>query len=128
MKKYIIGLIIVILSIFLIIYTVKSDNTPKYDAEMFSNCTLLEENEFHALYQCPSDTEWIVNVKQNEPTGMFKYNFDNDENVFNLVMNDTEHEYIEVAFNEVDICAENYTIRTRIKQPSDENWAFVGCR
>ncbi|MBQ2175013.1 MAG: hypothetical protein II453_08105, partial [Alphaproteobacteria bacterium] len=76
---------------------------------MFESCTLLEENSNHVIYQCPSDTPWIVDLKQNEPNGMFRSNFDTDEKVFNLVLNDTEHEYVEVAFDDTGICDENQT-------------------
>jgi len=96
---------------------------------VFESCALLEENTDHKIYQCPSDTPWIVDMKQNKPNGMFRSNFDSDENVFNLVLNDTEHEYVEIAFDDADICKGNQTaVRIKIAQPSDQLWAFVGCK
>lgn len=98
--------------------------------DVFESCSVLEENSYHKIYQCPPDTSWIVDLKQNKPNGMFRSNFDSDKNVFNLVLNDTEHEYIEVAFDDVGICDENQTtVRVKISQPSDDKlWAFVGCK
>ena len=101
---------------------------PEYNTDAFQDCTILETNDDHVIYQCPTDIQWIIDVKQNEPNGMFRYNFDDDENIFELVLNDTEHDYIEIAFNDPDFCEEDYTIRTKINQPGEDFWAFVGCK
>lgn len=129
MKK---SVIFAIASLFPFVSFAEPVNFATYDVAVvtaFESCALLEENTDHKIYQCPSDTPWIVDMKQNEPNGMFRSNFDSDENVFNLVLNDTEHEYVEVAFDDAGICEENQTaVRIKIAQPSDQLWAFVGCK
>ena len=122
--------ICVIASLFPLMSIAEPVDIATYDVlPVFEGCTVLETNSDHAIYQCPSDIQWIIDMKQNEPNGMFQSNFDSDENVFNLVLNDTEHEYVEVAFADAEMCDANQTaVRIKIAQPSDELWAFVGCK
>ena len=60
------------------------------------------------------------------------------EDGFNLVMNDIEHDYVEVSFADIDykMCEPDQTdVRVKLKnpimtdEPSDDNlWAFAGCK
>ena len=127
MKKSLFTLLVVLLPLvsFAVIDTL--ENTKQYNTDAFQNCVLLESNDDHDIYQCPTDVQWIVDLQQKEPNGMFKYNFDSDETVFDKIAFDNEHFYVEIAFNDPNMCEQDYTIRTKIKQPGDELWALVGC-
>lgn len=127
MKKYTIS---IIASLFPLVSLAETADVAKYDIpRIFDGCTVLETDNNHTIYQCPSDIQWVIDMKQNKPNGMFRYNFDSDENVFNMVLNDTEHDYIEVAFIDAEMCdADQTAVRVKIAQPSDEVWAFVGCK
>ena len=46
-----------------------------------------------------------------------------------MYLNDTEHEYVEIAFNDAGMCKENFTVRTMVAEPKENtNWAVIGCR
>ena len=125
------SVVVVIASLFPLVSFAEPANIAADDVAVavFESCTLLEENSNHKIYQCPSDTPWVVDLKQNQPNGMFRFNFDSDENVFNLILNDTEHEYVEVAFDDAEMCPENQiAVRVKIAQPGKDYWAFVGCK
>ena len=92
----------------------------------FSGCERIETSAQHLIYKCPADQEWIVAVKAQEPNGMFKTG--GGQNLDELYA-DTENVYVEVAFNDAGVCAEDYTIRTMIAAPvADKMWAFIGCK
>ena len=68
MKK---SAIFVVASLFPLMSFAEPVDVATYDAAVngFEACTLLEDTVNHKIYQCPSDTPWIVNLKQNEPNG-----------------------------------------------------------
>ena len=140
MKKYIIPAIIALLPLVSFAEEAEAPVTPQYNTELFDTCTPLEENDTHVIYQCPTDIDWIVELKQNEPNAMFQ-EAPNREEAWTLVMFDTEQNYVEVSFADINngMCEEGQTpVRVKIKnsemsdapeEPLEAKfWAFVGCK
>lgn len=142
MKKYIVPAIIALLPLASFAEEPEAPVKPQYNTELFATCTSLEENDIHVIYQCPTDIDWIVELKQNEPNAMFQQGPNSDE-VWNLVMKETDpdHDYVEVSFADIDkkVCEDGQTpVRVKIKNPeiTDELaepsemklWAFGGCK
>lgn len=97
----------------------------EYDS-VFVGFERIETTEKHLVYKCPADQEWVVAVKTLEPNGMFKTG--GDLNLSELYA-DKDYVYVEVAFNDLGVCKEDFTIRTMIAEPnSDTYWAFIGCK
>ena len=44
------------------------DNYSKYDS-IFTGCERIETTKFHLVYKCPTNQEWVQQVKQLEPNG-----------------------------------------------------------
>ena len=101
-------------------------NYSKYDS-IFVGCERIETTEFHLIYKCPADQEWVQEVKKSQPNGKWRAGgqFNLDE-----MYADTEHVYAEVSLNDKGECKEDFTIRTMIAKPVEggDNWAFIGCR
>lgn len=97
----------------------------EYD-DILGGCERIETTNEHLVYKCPANQEWIANIKTQEPTGTFMT--DGDLNMAELYA-DTEHAYVEIALNTPGLCADDFTIRTMIREPNaDTEWAVVGCR
>lgn len=98
----------------------------EYDS-IFGGCERIETTEFHLVYKCPANQEWVQNVKKLQPNGKFRAggHLNLDE-----LYADTEHVYAEVSFNDSGWCKEDFTIRTMIAKPVEggDNWAFIGCK
>lgn len=142
MKKLIIPVIIALLPLASFAEETEVPITPQYNTELFDACVSLEKNETHIIYQCPTDIDWVVELKQNEPNAMFQAGPSSDE-IWNLVMKETDpdHDYVEVAFADINrnICEDGETpVRIKITnpkitdepvEPSEmEMWAFAGCK
>ena len=94
-------------------------------------CEQIAKTSTHIVYKCPSSLEWVKNVKTLEPTGKWVDWSGIDETKVSEMAKDTEYTYVEVAFDQPGwnkTCEEDYTMRTMLKEPSEEDWAFVGCR
>jgi hypothetical protein len=102
-----------------------SIDVAQHDAD-FTGCERIASDEQHLVYKCPSDMEWIVNVKKQEPNALFQYgsNLNLDE-----INADTEHTYVEVVPSKPGTdCKENFHYRTMVKPISKEPYAVIGCK
>ena len=102
------------------------NDVAKHDAD-FAGCERIETTEFHLVYKCPADQEWVQQVKQMQPNGKFKAGgYLNLEELYA----DTANVYVEVALNNKDVCKEDFTVRTMIAKPvqGGGDWAFIGCK
>ncbi|MBQ7409103.1 MAG: hypothetical protein IJV03_00905 [Alphaproteobacteria bacterium] len=89
-------------------------------------CERIVSDEQHLVYKCPSDLEWIVNVKKQEPNALFQSGSNLNWDEINA---DTEHTYVEVVPSEPETdCKENFHYRTMVKPISKEFYAVIGCK
>ena len=96
-----------------------------------TGCEKIASTSTHIVYKCPSSLEWIKNVKALQPTGKWVDISGIDETKVSEMAKDPEYTYVEFAFDQpgwTKLCKENYTMRTMLKEPGEDNWAFVGCR
>ena len=96
-----------------------------------NGCEKIASTSTHIVYKCPSSQEWIKDVKALQPTGKWVDFSGIDETKLSEMAKDPEYTYVEFAFDQpgwTKLCKENYTMRTMLKEPSEDNWAFVGCR
>lgn len=109
-------------------------NADGKDIESFMtemSCEQIAKTNTHIVYKCPSSSEWVKNAKTFEPTGMWVDWSGIDETKISEMANDAEYTYVEIAFDQpgwTKMCEEDYTMRTMLKEPGEENWAYVGCR
>lgn len=107
-------------------------NSDAKDIENTMNgCEKIESTSTHIVYKCPSSLEWIKDVKAQQPTGKWVDISGIDETKLSEMAKDPEYTYVEIAFDQPGwdkLCKENYTIRTMLKEPSSDGWAFIGCR
>ena len=102
-----------------------SEDYTKYDA-IFEGCERIETTAEHLVYKCPVTQEWVAAVKAIEPNGKFFVR--GNLNIAELYA-DTENVYSELVFNDEGNCAESYTIRTMVAEPTETaDWAVIGCR
>lgn len=107
-----------------------SIDVAKHDARFAEwKCERIASDEQHLVYKCPSDLEWIVNVKKQEPNALFQ----NGSNLnWDEINADTEHTYVEVVPSEPGTdCKENFHYRTMVVKPivpeSGKFFAVIGC-
>lgn len=96
-----------------------------------TDCEKIASTSTHIVYKCPSSLEWIKDVKAQQPTGKWVDTSGIDETKLSEMAKDAEYTYVEIAFDQPGwdkLCKENYTIRTMLKEPSSDGWAFIGCR
>ena len=135
MKKYIVLTIFALFPLISFAETDVATNAKQYNTDIFKNCTILESNEYHDIYQCPTDIEWIVDLKQNDANAMFQRGPDT-EDAWKLVMTDSEHDYVEVSFDDIKMCEDGQTpVRVKIKNPEMKDdpseitmWATFNCK
>jgi len=95
------------------------------------NCDRIAKTSTHIVYKCLSDQEWVKDVKTLKPTGQWVDFSGINETKISEMAKDTKYTYVEFAFDKpgwTKLCKENYTMRTMLKEPSEENWAFIGCK
>jgi hypothetical protein len=90
-------------------------------------CERIASDEQHLVYKCPSDMEWIVNVKKQEPNALFK-TFGDDEALIRETAKDTSVTLVEVVLGDSAGCKEDFHYRTMVKPISEEPYAVVGCK
>lgn len=94
-------------------------------------CEKITQTSTHIVYKCPSSLEWVKNVKVLEPTGKWVDWSGIDKAKISEMAKDPEYTYVEFAFDQpgwTKLCKENYTMRTMLKEPGEEDWAFIGCK
>lgn len=99
--------------------------------QTMQGCEKIVSTESHVVYKCPAEQSWVAQVKSLEPNGQWVDFSGLDEKVVLDMAKDTEHVYVEFAFDKPGwnhTCKEKYTMRTMLKGPSADNWAFVGCK
>ena len=101
-----------------------ADKYSKYDS-ILPWCQRVETSNEHLIYECPGDNEWARNMKQVQPTGKFKV--PSNLNLPKLYA-ETGNLFVEIAFNDAGTCKEDFTLRTMVAAPGEDNWAVIGCR
>lgn len=115
----------------LIVFGANATTIEEHDAD-FTGCERVDTTEEHLVYKCPSDVEWVQNIKNSgvEPNAMFQTG---GELNFDVVNSDTEHTYVEVVRGKYGkgYCEEDFHYRTMVKPinfETDEYYAVVGCK
>jgi len=101
----------------------------EHDAD-FVGCQRVDTTEEHLVYKCPSDMEWIVNLKNSgvEPSGLF---YEGGNLNWEEINADIENTYIEVVLIDSNGCKEDFHYRTMIKPfniETKEPFAVSGCK
>ena len=107
---------------------ISSEQIAQHDAD-FAGCERVDTTKTHLVYKCPSNLEWIVNVKKSEPTALFQTG---GGLIWDDVNADTEHTYVEVVPSKPGTdCKEDFHYRTMVKpfnRETREPFAVVGCK
>ncbi len=104
-----------------------SIDVAKHDARFAEwKCERIASNEQHLVYKCPSDLEWIVNLKNQEPNAPFRM-FGDDEALIRETAKDTSVTLVEVVLGDSAGCKEDFHYRTMVKPISEELYTVVGC-
>ena len=101
------------------------DVAKQHDAD-FAGCERIDTNATHLVYKCPADMERFVEIKKQEPTGLFKMRGSLNWDEVNA---DTEHVYVEVVKPHSEDCVENFHYRTMVKPVNgEEMYAVKTCK
>lgn len=91
------------------------------------NCERVDRKKFQLIYKCPSNLDWIVTAKQQEPNRQFYHGKSLNWDEIN---SDTEHTYVAVV-NFGDTCQGLFHYRVMVK-PFDgatkEPYAVISCK
>ena len=106
----------------------QSLDVTQHDAD-FAGCERVDTTKTHLVYKCPSDMEWIKEVKKQEPNALF---FEGGALVWDDVNADKDHTYVEVVLDtKSEACKENFHYRTMVKPfntDTKEFFAVQGCK
>lgn len=120
------------LLLFLPVLALVGCNSDIKDIEsIMTGCEKIASTSTHIVYKCPSSLEFLKDIKTLQPTGQWVDFSGVDETKLSEMAKDPEYTYIEFAFDQPGwnkSCKENYTMRTMLKEPSKDDWAFIGCR
>jgi len=104
-----------------------SVDVSKHDARFAGwNCERIATNEQHLVYKCPSDLQWIVDLKKNEPNAKF-LTWGDDEVLIKETAKDEKVALVEVVLGVSAGCKDDFHYRTMIRPIGEEYWAYLGC-
>lgn len=104
-----------------------SMDVSKHDARFAEwGCERFAADEQHLVYKCPSNLEWIVSLKKEQPTGMF-LTWGNDEALIKETAKDESVTLVEVVLGDSNGCKDDFHYRTMIRPIGEEPYAFLGC-
>lgn len=111
---------------------ISQEQIAQHDAD-FAGCERIATTKTHLVYKCPSNLEWIVNVKKQEPNALFQNGEGLEGAWWDAANADTKHTLVEVVHGKYGkgICKEKFHYRTVVKPinvETAEPYAFVGCK
>ena len=112
---------------------ISQEDIAKQDAD-FAGCERIATSATHLVYKCPSNQEWIVNLKKEgrEPNALFQNGKGLEGDWWNVANADKKHTLVEVVYGKYGKgCKENFHYRTVVKPinvETQEFYALIGCK